>query len=79
MPTCPDAVRALVIDGLPKVTVSVSVAVPVPPALVAPIVTLELPTAVGVPVMSPVAVAMVSPAGRPVALNDVGVLLAVIW
>jgi hypothetical protein len=79
MPTCPDAVRALVIDGLPKVIVSVSVAVPVPPALVAPIVTLELPTAVGVPVISPVAVAMVSPAGRPVALNDVGVLLAVIW
>jgi hypothetical protein len=77
--TCPEAVRALVIDGLPRVTVSVSVAVPVPPALVAPIVTLELPTAVGVPVMSPVAVATLSPAGSPVALNEVGVLLAVIW
>lgn len=78
-PTWPVEVVALVTAGFPSVTVSVRVAVPVPPPLVAPIVTLEVATAVGVPVMSPVAVAMLSPAGRPVALKLVGELLAVIW
>lgn len=77
-PTWPLAVNELVIAGLPWVTVSVRVAVPVPPAFVAPIVTLEVPTAVGVPVINPVPVATLSPAGSPVALKLVGVLLAAI-
>jgi hypothetical protein len=67
-----------VITGAPTVTVRARVAVPVPPAFVAPMLTLELPTAVGVPVISPVAVATLSPAGSPVALKLVGVLLPTI-
>ena len=49
-------------------TVSVSALVPVPPALVALSVMLLVPTAVGVPVIAPVAVLMANPAGSPVAL-----------
>ncbi len=45
--------------------VRVRVAVPVPPALVALMVTLVVPAAVGVPVMAPVAVLTARPAGRP--------------
>ena len=48
--------------------VSVRVALPVPPALVAPSVTVEVPAAVGVPEISPVAVLTDKPAGKPVAL-----------
>jgi hypothetical protein len=59
-------------------TVKVNVAVPVPPAFVALNVTLEVPTAVGVPEITPVLVLTDSPAGNPVALKLVGVLLAVI-
>ena len=44
------------------------VALPVPPALVAEIVTLNTPVAVGVPVICPLAVFTVKPAGNPVAL-----------
>jgi hypothetical protein len=55
------------------------VAVPVPPALVALKETLEVPAVVGVPEMSPLEVLMDSPAGRPVALKLVGLLVAVIW
>jgi hypothetical protein len=69
----------LVIAGIPSVTDSVNVAVPVPPALVAPREMVELPAAVGVPEMSPDAVLMVNPAGSPEALKLVGVLLPVIW
>ena len=47
--------------------VSVSVAVPVPPALVALSVTEEVPAAVGVPEIRPVPVFTDSPAGNPVA------------
>jgi hypothetical protein len=65
--------------GLPIVTVTVSVAVPVPPAFVAPRVTLDVPVAEGVPVMRPVAVFTDKPVGKPVALKLVGELLAVIW
>ena len=61
------------------VTVSTKVAVPDPAALVAPIVTLVVPVAVGVPVIRPVVVLTDSPAGSPVALKLVGVLLAAIW
>jgi hypothetical protein len=51
--------------------------VPVPAVLVAESVMADEPAAVGVPEMTPVAVLTVNPAGSPVALNDVGVLLAV--
>ena len=53
-----------------SVTVHVKVVVPVwagEPLSVARTVTLEVPDAVGVPVMMPVVAAMLSPAGRPVA------------
>jgi hypothetical protein len=59
-------------------TVKVSVALPVPPALVALIVTVYVPAVVGVPEISPVVVFTVKPAGSPVALKLVGLLLAVI-
>ena len=55
-----------------------NVAVPVPVALVALNVTLDVPAAVGVPEMTPVAVLTESPAGNPVALKLVGLLVAVI-
>ena len=57
----------------------VSVAVPVPPAFVALIVTLVLPVAVGVPETAPVLVLTLKPAGNPVAPKLVGLLVAVIW
>ena len=47
--------------------VRVSVALPVPPALVALMVTLYVPAVVGVPEISPVLVLTVKPAGGPVA------------
>lgn len=50
------------------VTEITRVAVPVPPEFVAPIVTVLLPTSVGVPEIAPVVVSTVSPAGRLVAL-----------
>ena len=58
--------------------VKLSEAVPVPPALVAPRVTVLEPALVGVPVMAPVVVLRLNPAGRPEALKLVGALLAVI-
>ena len=48
--------------------VKVSVALPVPPALVALIVTLNVPAVVGVPEINPVLVFTLRPAGNPVAL-----------
>ena len=59
--------------------VKVSVALPVPPALVALIVTLYVPAVVGVPEISPLVVFTVKPAGSPVALKLVGLFVAVIW
>ena len=59
-------------------TVRIKVALPVPPALVALMVTLLVPAAVGVPVISPVPVLMLKPAGRPVAPYEVGLPEAVI-
>ena len=41
--------------------------------------TIEVPAAVGVPEIRPVVVLIVSPAGSPVALKLVGLLVAVIW
>jgi hypothetical protein len=60
------------------VIVKVNVADPVPAALVALNATLDVPAAVGVPEMTPVAVLTESPAGNPVALKLAGLLLAVI-
>jgi hypothetical protein len=47
--------------------VSVRVALPVPPLLVALRVTVEVPAAVGVPEINPVLMFGVNPAGNPVA------------
>src|SRR4051812_48594876 len=69
----------LAVVGPEVAMLTASVAVPVPPELVALIVTLKLPAAVGVPEMTPVRVLTESPAVRPVALKLVGVLVAVIW
>jgi hypothetical protein len=68
--------------GVAALIVKVSVALPVPPALVALMVTLYgLPASVpiaGVPEIKPVVVFTVKPDGNPVALKLVGLLLAVI-
>ena len=58
--------------------VKVRVAFPVPPELVAIIVTLYVPAVVGVPEITPVVVFTVNPPGSPVALKLVGLLVAVI-
>ena len=70
---------ALVITGAPGVareSVSVSVALPVPPLLVALNVTDRVPAAVGVPEISPAALTD-KPEGNPVAAKLVGELVAV--
>ena len=78
-PTVPAAVSDEVIAGAGGLTtVNVSVAVPVPLTLVAPMVMAETPVAFGVPVMAPLLVFTDSPDGNPVALKLVGLLLAVI-
>ena len=75
----PLAVDALVMAGaFCALIVKVNVADPVPAALVALNATLDVPAAVGVPEMRPVAVLTESPAGNPVALKLVGLLVAVI-
>lgn len=51
---------------------------PVPLALVADTITLEVPLVIGVPEIKPVAVLTDSPAGSPVAAKLAGTLLAVI-
>jgi hypothetical protein len=79
VPTFPLAVVALVITGAATVTVSVSVALPVPAMFVALTVTPDVPPAVGVPEINPVAVFTVRPAGKPEALKLVGEFVAVIW
>jgi hypothetical protein len=60
---------ALVIIGgaVTAAIVTVSVAFPVPPLFVALSVTVEVPAAVGVPVIDPVAEFTAKPAGNPVA------------
>jgi hypothetical protein len=62
------AVRELVMTGFAGLIVKVNVALPVPPALVALIVTVYVPAVVGVPEIKPVVVFTVKPAGNPVAL-----------
>jgi hypothetical protein len=69
-------VGASACDGL---IVTPRIAVPMPPALAALIVILEVPVTVGVPVINPVEVFTLSHPGRPSAAKLVGVLLAVIW
>ena len=64
--------------GVGAFIVQAKVAEPVPPALVALNVTLEVPAAVGIPEITPVVVLTESPAGNPVALRLVGLLFAVI-
>jgi hypothetical protein len=53
--------------------------VEVPAELLAFTLTFDVPAAVGVPEMRPVALLKESPAGSPVALKLVGELAAVIW
>ena len=53
--------------GVAGFTVRTSVAVPVPPALMALIVTLVVAAVVGLPEITPVVVLTVSPVGKPVA------------
>ena len=59
-------------------TVNARVAVPVPPLFVALKVMLEVPAVVGVPEIKPVTVLTDRPAGNPMALYEVGLLVAVI-
>src|SRR2546422_3159438 len=75
-PTWPVAVPALVMTGVAGVIVTVSVWVPVPPALVALRATVEAPALVGVPAMSPLVALSARPAGNPVASKLVGLLVA---
>ena len=70
--------RALVMTGFAGLIVKVNVALPVPPALVALIVTLYVPAVVGVAEIKPELVFTDRPAGSPVALKLVGLLVAVI-
>ena len=70
------ALVELVITGAVALTVNVSVALPVPPLFVALNVTVDDPTTVGVPEMSPVPVLTDKPDGKPVALKLVGEFVA---
>ena len=56
-----------------------TLAEPVPAEFDAEMVTVDVPAALGVPEINPVEVFTLKPAGKPVALKDVGVLLAMIW
>ena len=62
--------------GASATIVITRVALPVPAELVAPIVTLVVPTVVGVPLITPVEVLTERPAGSPEALKLVGELEA---
>ena len=69
----------LVIVGLPKVIVIVSVVTAlVPVGLVAVTFTLVIPTVEGVPEIKPVAVTRLKPAGSGLAVKLVGLFVAVI-
>ena len=59
--------------------VMTSVALPEPVPFVVVMVAFVAPATDGVPEITPVVVFTLKPVGRPVALNDVGVLLPVIW
>ena len=68
VPTTPLAVAALEITGAAGLMVIVTVFDPVPPALLALIVDVNVPVVAGVPVMAPVVVFTERPAGRPLAV-----------
>ena len=74
----PVAESPLVMTGTGGLIVSVKVALPVPLAFVALIVTEEVAGVSGVPEIRPVVVLIDNPEGNPVALNVAGVLVAVI-
>ena len=74
----PLAPVALVMTGSADPMVRLSDAVPLPALFVAVSVTVEVPAVVGVPLMTPVAVFTLKPAGSPLAPKLVGVLVAVI-
>jgi len=76
-PTWAVAVPALEMTGVAGLTVNVKVVEPVPVAFVAEIVTELIPTEVGEPLITPVAVSTLNPAGKPIALKEVGVPMAV--
>ena len=61
------ALVALLITGAALLIVKVSVALPVPPPLVALNVTVDVPAVAGVPEISPVEVFTDKPEGKPVA------------
>ena len=63
----PPAVSPLVINGAVAAIVMTSVALPVPAALVALIVTFVVAAAAGVPLIKPVDGEIASPPGSPVA------------
>ena len=64
--------------GVGGLIVKVNVWLPLPPALVALMVTVYVPAVVGVPEINPVLVFTVKPGGSPIALKLVGLLVAVI-
>ncbi len=63
-PTVPLAVDPLDITGMAGLIVIVKTVVPVPPAFVALSVSMNVPAAVGVPLITPVEVLIVTPAGN---------------
>jgi hypothetical protein len=71
-------VALMLSDGPAPAMVMVSVALPVPALLVALTVAVDVPAAVGVPEIKPVAAFTESPAGKPEAPKLAGVLLALI-
>ena len=73
-----DAVNALVITGAAGSMDMLRLPVPAPLALVALIVTEDVPELVGVPEITPVVPPTVKGLGRPVAPKVVGLLVAVI-
>ena len=79
LPLVPVTEVALVIVGGATRIVRAKFAVPVPFPLTALRVTLVVPTALGVPLISPVLVLTLKPVGNPVAPKLVGLLVAVIW
>ena len=79
MPIVPAAVNPLVMTGEAGIMVKLTVWLPaVGLAFDALTVALKVPPAVGVPEITPVLVFTFKPGGRPIALNAVGALVAVI-
>jgi hypothetical protein len=86
-PTVPDAVKALVSAGvkLPPLDPAAAIVImrvadaEVPAELLAFTLTCDVPAAVGVPEIRPLALLKESPAGRPVALKLVGEPVAASW